>query len=182
MAKLLLKADGVICDVWCPLDPPPPYEPPEKWEGPHVAHRFAEAIGTLLKLPLGPLGPRAITNLWPKYRLEWNDLLAQVADGGDAAEQARLERNTVRIPPSSHEISCMEACLDWPRDFLRNEYELARAFNLVGFAAAREISIEDIVRRGRYAGVRSSTVWHQLAIEGAKRVAAGLRIAHLAVF
>ena len=58
MAKLLLKADGVLCDAWCPLDPPPPYEPPEKWEGPRVAHRFAEAIGTLLKLPLGPLGPR----------------------------------------------------------------------------------------------------------------------------
>ena len=116
MAKLLLKADGVICDAWCPLDPSPPYEPPEKWEGPHVAHRFAEAIGTLLKLPLGPLGPRAITNLWPKYRLEWDDLLAQVADGGDAAEQARQERNTVRIPPSSHEISCMEICLGWPGD------------------------------------------------------------------
>ena len=61
MAKLLLKADGILRDTWCPLDPPPPYEPPERWDGPHVAHRFAEAIGTLLKLPLGQLGPRAIT-------------------------------------------------------------------------------------------------------------------------
>ena len=65
MAKLLSKADGILCDVWYPLDPPPLTEPPERWDGPHVAHRFAEAIGTLLKLPLG--------RFWPAGRKHGHD-------------------------------------------------------------------------------------------------------------
>ena len=182
MAKLLLKADGILSDVWYPLDPPPLTETPKRWDGPHVAHRFAEAIATLLKLPLGPLGPRAIVNCWPKYRLEWDDLLAQHADGGDAAEQSRKERNRVRIPLSSGEISRMEICLAWPGDYLRDEFDLARAFNLVGFATARELDLADLIRRGRHAGVRSPTVWHELAIDAADRIAVGLTADKATVF
>ena len=36
----------------CPLDPEPPYQAPEQWDAPHVQHRFADAIGTLTRLPL----------------------------------------------------------------------------------------------------------------------------------
>ena len=102
--------------------------------------------------------------------------------GTNSAERLRQERNTVWIPPSSSEISCMEVCLAWPGDYLRDEFDLARAFNLVGFAAARELNLEDVIRRGRHAGVRCPTVWHELAIEAALRVAVGLRIAGVAVF
>jgi hypothetical protein len=182
MARLLLRANGVLAESWCPLDPAPPYVPPDRWDAPHVNHRFAEALGILLKLPFGPLGPRTITNVWPKYRLEWDDLLAQVADGGDAAEQARQERNTVRIPPSSHEISYMEICLAWPGNHLRNESDLAHAFNICAFATARELSVEDVIQRGKHAGVRSPSAWHELALDAARRIAAGLRIAGAAVF
>jgi hypothetical protein len=50
MPRLLLKAGSAIADHWCPLDSPSPYVLPEQWDAPHVQHRFAEAIGTLLKL------------------------------------------------------------------------------------------------------------------------------------
>jgi hypothetical protein len=71
MPRLLLKADGVIADHWCPLDLPSPYVAPEQWDAPHVQHRFTEAIGTLLKLPLGRWGPSKIKNCWPAYYDEW---------------------------------------------------------------------------------------------------------------
>src|SRR3974390_4387 len=114
MPRLLLKADGVIGDYWCPLDPPSPYVPPERWNAPHVQHRFAEAIGTLLKLPLGRWGPSKIRNCWPTYFDEWADLLAQLGDGADGFEQTWKRRNRVRIMPSARGISAMERALEWP--------------------------------------------------------------------
>ena len=49
----------------CPLDPEPPYQAPEQWDAPHVQHRFADAIGTLTRLPLGRVYPANIYTCWP---------------------------------------------------------------------------------------------------------------------
>ena len=182
MPRLLLKADGVIADHWCPLDSPSPYMPPKRWDAPHVQHRFVEAIGTLLKLPLGRWGPSKIRNCWPAHYDEWADLIAQLGDGADGIEQTWKRRNRVRIMPSAREISAMEGALEWPGRHLRRHLELARALNICALAQARELPLEDVVRRGKHAGVRAPTEWHRLAQEAAHRIAVGLQVDRIAVF
>jgi hypothetical protein len=182
MPHLLLKADSVIAEHLCPLDSPSPYVPPDKWDAPHVQHRFAEAIGTLLKLPLGRWGPSKIRNCWPAYYDEWADLIAQLGDGADGIEQTWKRRNRVRIMPSANEISAMERALGWPSRHLRHHLELARALNICGLAQAHELPVEDVVKRGKHAGVRSPTDWHRLALKGAHRIAVGLQVDRIAVF
>jgi hypothetical protein len=177
--RLLLKADSVIADHWCPLDSPSPYVPPDTWNAPH---RFAEAIGTLLKLPLGRWGPCKIRNCWPAYYDEWADLIAQLGDGADGIEQTWKRRNRVRIMPSAREISAMERALEWPGRHLRCHLELARALNICALAQARELPVEDVVKRGKHAGVRSPTELHRLALEAADRIAVGLQVDRMAVF
>jgi hypothetical protein len=178
---LLLKCDGVLAEHLCPLDPEPLYRPPDKWDAPHVQHRFAEAISTLLKLPLGRWGPCKIRNRWPTYYDEWADLIAQLGDGADGIEQTWRRRNRVRIMPSASEISAMERALEWPGRHLRRHLELAQALNICGLAQARELAVEDVVKRGKHAGVRSPTQWHRLALEAAQRIAIGLQTERVAV-
>ena len=102
--------------------------------------------------------------------------------GGAALEQTWRRRNCVRILPSAHEISAMDRALEWPGRHLRRHLELARALNICALARARELSVEDVVKRGKHAGVRSPTQWHRLAIEAAHRIAVGLQVARVAVF
>jgi hypothetical protein len=182
MPRLLLKADGVIAEHLCPLDPEPPYRPPDTWNAPHVQHRFAEAIGTLLKLPLGRWGPSKIRNCWPTYYDEWADLIAQLSDGADGIQQTWKRRNRVRIMPSAHEISAMERALEWPGRHLRRHLELGRALNICALAQARELAVEAVVKRGKHAGIRSPTEWHRLALEAAHRIAVGLQVDRVAVY
>ena len=180
MSRLLLKHDGTLLESFCPLDPPPPYVPPDRWDAPHVQHRFAEAIETLLKLPLGRSYPSEFRNVWPNYTLEFDDLLAQVEVYEH--ENMRDRHNRVRILPNARAISEMELALTWPGRHLHNKVELARAFNLVGFATARDVNVEDVAGRGRHAGVKSATVWHELAQKAAQAIATGLRVDRVAVF
>jgi hypothetical protein len=182
MGRLLLQYDGVLAEAWNPLDPEPPYQPPDTWNAPHVQHRFAEAIGTLLKLPLGRWGPSRIRNCWPAYYDEWADLLAQLGDGADGIEQTWKRRNRVRVMPSAHQISVMERALGWPGRHLRLQLELARALNICALAQARELAVEEVLRRSKHAGVRSPTEWHRLALEAAHRIAVGLQGDRIAVF
>jgi hypothetical protein len=196
MPKLLLKADGVLVDSWCPLDPPPPYQPPEHWDAPHVQHRFAEAIDTLRKLPLGRFAPAGIHGSWPNYALEWNQFMARMsADMETMAVEGSLshdfvaawqdwteDRHRVRERPSALEISIMERALFWPGRYLRDRHELARALNLCGLATVRGVSVRDVVKRGKHRGVRSPSAWHELALEAAHRIAVGLRVDRIAVF
>ena len=106
--------------------------------------------------------------------------------GGDAAEQSRQQRNRVRIPPSSGEISHMEAAIGWPSEYLRgSDPDLPRALNLAALANVRSLSIEDLLERGdrgRHANVRSPTQWHELALDAADRIAAGLTADRATVF
>ncbi len=183
MGKLHLKYDGVLAEQFSPLDPPPPYIPPNKWDAPHVQHRFAEALGVVGRLP-GRVWPRSYANSWPKdYQSEWADMLAMLADGGDAhAQWAREQNYSVRSRPTSIEIQRCEAALCWPGQYLRYKPELGRALNVVGLATSREVGVEDVVQRGRHRGVKSPAAWRELAYEAAHVVAVGLRVDCVGVF
>jgi hypothetical protein len=52
---------------------------------------------------------------------------------------------------------------------LRRHLELAWALNICALAQARELGVEDVVKRGKHAGVRSPTEWRRLALEAAHR-------------
>jgi hypothetical protein len=182
MGKLLLRADGILAQVWNPLDPPPPYEAPDHWDGPHVSHGFSEAVSTLLKLPIGDFGPRKIRNCWPAYQSEWADLLSMVGDGADGLEQSWARRNQVHLPPTAREVSHMEQALPWPGRYLRGAFDLVYALNATALTRACELELADVVRRGPRAGVCSTIVWQQLALEAADRIASGLVRDRVAVF
>ena len=77
----------------------------------------------------------------------------------------------------------METVLLWPGTYLRRKPpDIARAFNLSALAMAKEVSIEDLVKRGRRAGVKAPAIWQELAQQAAHEVAVGLRIDRVAVF
>jgi hypothetical protein len=150
--------------------------------GPHVLQRFADGLQTLIKMPLGGFGPRWFGGCWPAYRIEWDDLVAVYGDA-EARDQFYEVRNTVRTRPSAQEISQMERSLSWPSAYLRgSDPDMCRAFNLVGLATAREVSVDDVARHGRRTNVKSPTEWHRIAIDAASEIAAGLRVDKVAVF
>jgi hypothetical protein len=136
----------------------------------------------LLKLPIGDFGPRKIRNCWPAHQSEWADLLSMVGDGADALEQSWARRNQVRLLPSAREVSQMERALLWPGEYLRSAFDLVYALNATALACAREVELEDVVKRGRRAGVRSTIVWQQLALEAADRIARGLGRDRVTIF
>jgi hypothetical protein len=84
--------------------------------------------------------------------------------------------------PAAPEISAMDRSLEWPGRHLRRHLELARALNICALAQARELPVEDVVKRGKHAGVRSPTEWHRLAFEAARLIAVGLQVDRVAVF
>ena len=136
MARLLLRRDGVLADQWCPLDPPEPYQPPDRWDAPHVQYRFAEALGVVARLP-GRVWPRSYANSWPKdYRCEWFDMLAMLSDGGEAyTEWTREQNRNARSRPTSIEIQYCEAALCWPGQYLSISLIGGRALNVVGWCS-----------------------------------------------
>jgi hypothetical protein len=197
MLRLLPKCDRVLAEHFCPLDPEPPYQPPDTWDAPHVQNRFAEAIGTLAKLPLGRLGPAGVRNCWPNYASEWADFMARMsADMEEMAVAGQLsqeflvahrdwtaDRHRIHERPSAQEISHMERALFWPGRYLRDRStDLARALNLTSLARARGVGLDAVVRRGKQSGVRSSSAWQELALEATNQIAVGLRVDRIAVF
>jgi hypothetical protein len=197
MPRLLLKSDGVLVEQFCPLlDPEPPYQPPDRWDGPHVQHRFSEAIEILRKLPMGRVLPAGIRTRWPLFQLHYDAFMGRMsADITSMAVEGKLDqefvaayqdwtadRNRWRERPSAKEIGNMERALLWPGRYLRGQHEMARAFNICSLAQACGVSVRDVVRGGKHHGVRSGSAWSQLALEAANRIAVGLRIDGIVMF
>jgi hypothetical protein len=189
MPRLLLKFDGVLCERWNPVEDGPPAEViPTVWDSVHVSRKYAEALLLLFKMPGGRIFPRGHGNAWPQYRSEWADFLSMLSadDGGEAIALLHQERNHVKIPSSSIEVSRMERSLSWPSDYLHGrDPALVRALNLTALANVRGLSVEDILKRGdrgRHANVRSPTQWHELALAAASRIARGLIADRATVF
>jgi hypothetical protein len=88
-------------------------ETPATWTGPHVGLRLTEAMRTLATLPMGG-GSGSST--WPAYCYEWDDLLAQQAQG--ELERTQALQNRIRLLPSSREVQRMEAAICWPAEYL----------------------------------------------------------------
>ena len=182
MSRLLLKCDGTLLESYSPLDPEPPYVPPDRWDAGHVGHRFAEALLVISRMP-ARIWPRGFKTLWPQFQSEWADMLSRLSDGGDAYENWCREQNySVREKPTSIEIMHMETALCWPGAYLRHRSDLGKAFNVCALAAAREVNVEDVIAGGRHHGVRAPSEWHRLGLEGAERIASGLRADQVGVF
>jgi hypothetical protein len=111
-------------------------------------------------------------------------LLSRLEDGGETYDAWVREQNwTPPEPPTATKISAMEPALGWPGFYLgREPAHLACALNAVGLARARAVELEQVVCRGKHAGVNSPSVWQQLALEAAGTIARGLRADRMPVF
>ena len=93
------------------------------------------------------------------------------------------DRHRFRERPSAQEISHMERALFWPGRYLRaRSTDLVRALNLTSLARTRGVELDQVVRRGKHSGVRSSSAWQDLALEAAHEISIGLRVDRIAVF
>jgi hypothetical protein len=121
--------------------------------------------------------PRAFGQTWPKYRLEWFDLLAIV--GGGELDSMYRQANKVRVLPSARDISRMEIALDWPAVYL----QAPRAV-LIVHTCARVLSFDgDLareMRKRRYPGVAEQ--WQKLNWALCNKIADGLIGERVAVF
>ncbi|RXG91566.1 hypothetical protein [Bradyrhizobium zhanjiangense] len=148
-------------------------ETPSRWSGPHVGRRLAEAMRTLAMLPMGTGTGRAI---WPPYVYEWDDLLAQQAQG--ELERTQAMQNRIRLLPSSREVQRMEIAICWPAEHLGSKDHLLRAVNAVALAHALERDAGWVAaKRGGYADT-----WRERHDQGCDIIAIGLRSRRVPVF
>jgi hypothetical protein len=115
---------------------------------------LVQAFKTLAKMPMS-FGPRFGSGYWPRYRHEWEDLLAQ-EEAAKEDKQLRAEAfNRVRIPPTAAEVGNMEAAIVWPARYLAGRPLFMRVVHRVAASRARGVEMEAIARRMRR---RASTV------------------------
>jgi hypothetical protein len=146
---------------------------PSIWTGPHAGLRLTEAMRTLALLPTGGGGGYAA---WPSYSYEWDDLLAQQAQG--ELERTQAQQNRIRLMPSSRELQRMEACIVWPAQFLARLAELLRAVNAVAWAHALDRDAGWVAaKRGG-----DADTWRVRHDQGCEIIARGLRSCRVPVF
>ena len=148
-------------------------ETPSRWTGPHVGRRLSEAMRTLSMLPMGGSGG---TSTWPPYCYEWDDLLAQQAQG--ELERTQALQNRIRLLPSSREVQRMEAAICWPAEYLCPLVHLLRAVNAVALAHALDRDSGWVAaKRGGY-----GDTWREQHDHGCDIIARGLRSCRVPVF
>jgi hypothetical protein len=174
----LFNGNEVIED-WHPLDDvPPPEYIPATWNGPHVETRLADAWRVLNYMPWHSPYPRRFGQPWPRYRLEWHDLLAMV--GGGELEAMQREQNRTRFRPSAADISNMEKAIGWPMTYLHSERH-ALIVNVCARVKAQGFGeLADEMRRRRYQG--NPEQWQRMNWELCDWIANGLIVDRVAVF
>jgi hypothetical protein len=169
----------LIVDDWQPLQgvPAPDWVPPE-WQGPHVLTRYSDGLRTLFKQPLGRCLPSTMSNCWPAYRKEFDDLIAMI--GGEEFQEYMAERNRSRELPSAREISEMDLVLSWPGMYLdHDDRDHCHSFLLICHARALGIDTDDLLeKRSRL----SPHAARRLAEDSADRIADALNDAEVATF
>jgi hypothetical protein len=146
---------------------------PSTWNGPHVGRRMCEAMQTLALLPMGSGSGHAA---WPAYSYEWDDLLAQQAQG--ELERTQQLQNRIRLLPSSRDVQRMEVAICWPAEYLARLSHLLRAVNGVALAHSLERDAGWIAaKRGGYADT-----WRERHDQGCSIIARGLRCCRVPVF
>jgi hypothetical protein len=149
-------------------------EPPPRWSGPHVSLRLVEALRTLRLIPMP--GARGYGCAWPPYAHDWEDLLAQQAQG--ELERNQQIKNRSREMPVRRDIARMEAAIYWPAQFLGNAIDLVAAVNAVAWAHALDRDSGWIAaKRGGYADT-----WRARHDRGCNMIARGLRLNRVPVF
>lgn len=148
-------------------------EVPSTWNGPHVGRRLSDAMRTLAMLPMGGAGG---VSMWPPYCYEWDDLLAQHAQG--ELERTQALQNRIRLLPSTREVQRMEAAICWPAEYLARKFEQLRAVNAVAWAHAIERDAGWVAaKRGGY-----GDTWRERHDQGCDIIARGLRVCRVPVF
>jgi hypothetical protein len=146
---------------------------PPQWNGPHVGRRLCEAMQTLKELPMGNGGG---SSCWPSYCYEWEDLLAQQAQG--ELERTQQLQNRIRLLPSLRAISEMETAIVWPAEYLGRLPELLCAVNAVALAHSLDRDSGWVaVKRGGY-----GDTWRSRHDTGCSLIAQGLRSCRVPVF
>jgi hypothetical protein len=171
MVRLIGKAQ--IIDDWHPLDgvPAPEHIPPF-WIGPHVGLRLVEAFKTLSRMPMtGRISTRS--GMWPQYRHDWEDWLAQATADKGAQEQDAREQNRARLQPTAEDISRMERAIVWPARYLSHHPgdERAQIVQRVAAYRARGIDNDVLVRKLK----RPPAFIRSCNRNGLDAIAAGLR-------
>lgn len=148
-------------------------ETPSTWNGLHVGRRLCEAMRTLAMLPMGGGGA---SSAWPAYCYEWDDLLAQQAQG--ELERTQALQNRIRLLPSSRAVQRMEVAICWPAEYLARLVHLLRAVNGVALAHSLELDAGWVAaKRGGYADT-----WRERHDQGCDVIARGLRSCRVPVF
>jgi hypothetical protein len=106
---------------------------PEKWNGPHVCKRLADAFRTLAYMPGGGRGE---SSPWPPYAYEY---IEEPKEGA-----------TTRVRPTATEISQMEHAIAWPGQYLGGEPAPQRIGKLIAIAHAFDREIELICKKRRW--------------------------------
>src|SRR6266404_2348050 len=116
-------------------------EVPGSWSIVHVLDRLEEAFEVMAMMPAATR-PKAFGSAWPSMVQEKIPLviLAEMAAGGEL-ETREEEKNRVRMPPSSAQITRMEQALRWPFEYLREWPELARAISQRSMWSAMHVNI-----------------------------------------
>jgi hypothetical protein len=128
---------------------------------------------TLALLPMGDVGGYAA---WPPYIYEWDDLVAQEAQG--ELERTQKLQNRIRLLPSNREVQRMEAAICWPAQYLARLTPLLVAVNAVALAHALDRDSGWIAaKRGG-----SADTWRERHDRGCDIIARGLRSCRVPVF
>jgi hypothetical protein len=167
--QLLLQFDPL--QDFSPLDDD---APPATWSGSRVSRRLVEGFKTLRLIPLKGM-PTGFKNAWPPYMVEWEDLLAQQAQG--ELEATQRQQNRVRLQPSLRDVTRAEAVVCWPL-YLKDREPLLLAVNRVGWAFALDRDATFVA--ARHGGM--SETWLARYVQGCDVIAAGLRRDRVPVF
>ncbi|MBO4221990.1 hypothetical protein [Bradyrhizobium neotropicale] len=147
---------------------------PPRWDGGHVGRRLCEAMQTLRMLPMASVA--GYRGGWPAYAYEFDDLLAQAAQG--ELEKTMAAQNRTKLLPSYRDVTRMEAAICWPAQFLSGLHHLVRAVNCVALAHALEQDAGWVARKhGGYA-----ETWRANHDKGCDLIATALRRACTPVF
>jgi hypothetical protein len=176
MAKLFNGTE--VIEEWHPLDDvPAPRYVPATWNGPHVQTCLIEAWRVLNRTTWHPPYPRRFGATWPRYKLEWHDLLALV--GGGELESMQREQNRTRILPTAREISEMEKAMWWPMTYLHDEHNVL-IVNVCARVASFHGDLGREMARRRYTG--NVEQWQKLNWQLCDWIANGLIVDRVTVF
>lgn len=147
---------------------------PPIWNGLHASLRIVEGFVTFRSMPLGDKGGAATA--WPPYMYEFDDLVAQKAQG--ELEHTMKIQNRTRVSPSMREITrAIEVCY-WPMKYLSTLPLLCEAVNALALAHALDRDAGWVTRkRGGFADT-----WRARHDRGCELIAAGLVLDRVSVF